>query len=145
MEYFQSALTGEKKKQKKIPLLVAGADSRIINELAALWLDAQDLAKSRGALNQAEIETLKQKIREAKSRLGKHRVAVLILKEIRLQLETFQEFAERIGRREIAQKFKMLLSIIDTAIKQKNISKQEEQSNETGDVFLAIKKALKEF
>lgn len=88
LKYFQSANQEFHGKLSKLPELVVGVDRKTILELAELW---------KGNRNQA---------------LGGHRVQIMLLIQMKDQLETFAMYAESLGKTEIAQVYRERLALI---------------------------------
>jgi len=145
VKYFKSERNDIQGRMGKIPLLVVGADSRTISELANLWLATYKSKHPEVGLDKLDIEELKQKAREAREILAKHRAAILVLKELKAQLEVFIEFARGVKSTEVEARYKNLLRVIDEIIKEKNISKSDELENESDNVYSAIMEELKTF
>jgi hypothetical protein len=89
IKYFSSEYMGFRGELKNVPRVVVGADIQKIEELMKLWLAGD------------------------KKRLGEHPVQLQILGEIRVQLRTFEEYAQEVGRPEIASIYSKTAIIIE--------------------------------
>jgi len=135
----------EEAKPRKMPLFIIGADPRIINELAELWLTVYKARNPGKNLDKIQIDELREKAKKAQEKLAKHRVAVMILQELKEQLEVFAQFAQKINSQEIATKFIKLLKVVTRILRQKKISVTEQQYNESDDVYKSIRDELNVF
>ena len=81
----------------------------------------------------------------AKDRLAHHRVQLLILRELEIQLETFANFANEAKQPDIAKKYQDLLKLIRDILKTKSISKDSEKTNVADDVYAAIETCMENF
>lgn len=131
---------------KQLPNAIIGVDSRTIIELSRIWLEIFKAKKAKSRESSSNAQDLyAADIKTAKDKLARHRVQVLILKELEKQLEVFSDFAMEIGRVEVAKKYQYLLKIIGDILRTKNISKDAEKINNTDDVYTAIEENLKNF
>ena len=146
MKYFTSErLPDFHGRMANIPLTVIGADARTINELAELWLTVDRSKNPPPGTTLYEIEELRERAKEAQQKLANHRIQVLILKEIELQLETFLAYSGKIKKEEVKKiinKIENLLVLVKDILKGKKISTPDVKSNESDDVFQAIQKKL---
>jgi len=142
MKYFKSERNDIQGRFGKIPQLLIGADARTINELSDLWLTVHKSRHSGKDLNRSELEELKQKAKEAQEKLANHRTAMLILEELREQLNIFAQFAEKNNSLETAEKYRNLLKLVEKAIQTKHVSLAEQKYNESDDVYKSIKNEL---
>lgn len=147
MKYFTSESQPDLRKRKTdIPSLVIGADPRTINELANLWLTI-DKSKNPGPeVDQADREELRERARNAQHKLASHRAQVLILKQIELQLGAFTNLARKKGpsHQKMLAQFERLLGFVKEALSKKKLSKSDEITNESDDVFRSIKVRVEE-
>lgn len=147
MKYFVSEGQPDVRKRKTdIPSLVIGADPRTINELANLWLTIDKSKNPEPEVDQAGREELRERAREAQQKLANHRVQVLILRQIELQLKAFADLARTKGpsHQKIVAQFEKLLVLVKEILSQKKLSKADEIANDSDDVFRAIKSRLEE-
>lgn len=128
-----------------IPSIVIGTDARTINELAELWLTVDKSKNPPLGIDSIDREGLREQAREAQKKLAKHRVQVLILKQIQAQLEVFRAYAQKKGQPEVTSKLAGILKLINDILLEKKISNIDEQSNERDDIFRAIKDNLENF
>lgn len=146
MKYFMSERLPDFRGQMvNIPSIIIGVDPRTINELAELWLTIDKSKNAGHDIDQITRDELREKAREAQHELAHHRTRVLILREIKLQLEAFINLANRKGHPEIIPSFEKLLVFIREALNKKSISRADEIANDSDDVFRAIKKNLEEY
>jgi hypothetical protein len=145
MKYFQSEKNDIQGTYGKIPQLVIGADARTINELSNLWLTIHDSRHPSPELSASEVQELKEQAKEAQEKLANHRAAILILKELKAQLEVFIEYARLIKSEEIEEKYKNLLKLVTDTLSEKKVTKNDEIKNEIDDVYSSIRKELEIF
>ena len=119
VKYFQSDAINFRGELSKIPKVIIGVDMNTIQELGELWL--------------------KRKNKE----LGKHPIQFQILDQMLMQLETFENYAKRNNRSEIAEIYKKTHGIV-----LKIYEKKESSINDSGvrdSMFKKIKKAMDNF
>lgn len=145
MKYFHSERSDIKGRKGSIPQLVIGADARTISELATLWLDTQRPRMLNKEATQSELEELREKAKDAQKKLSRHRARVLILQQIKDQLEVYIDFATRNKKGEAEEKYKKLLPIVSELLAKAELSHQEVLENEVDDVYRAIKQSLATF
>lgn len=121
IKYFVSEHMNIRGELKKIPKVVIGADAKNIRNLGELWIE-----------------------KENKS-LAKHPIQFLIIEEILLQLETFENYANKINKPEIAAIFSKNKKIIQEIADLKQKSSTDKDFLENDSVFKAIKENLKNF
>lgn len=137
-KYFQSEKHDPKRKIKRLPQLIVGVGSELVQEISELWLTTNSLriaGKSPLELSE-EQRTL---VRQAREGLANNRIAVLLLQQIKTQLETFEKFAQSKGQAKAAKKFKRLLFVIEEKLKQKKLAPEEEEKNNQDIIFKALK------
>ena len=140
MKYFTSeGLPDFHGRMSNIPQIVIGTDARTINELAQLWLTIEHSKKPEAGTSSIDRDALREKAREAQQKLAHHRIQVLILKQMQAQLETFQTYTKKNSQPNVSSKLASILKLIDDILKEKRISKIDEQLNEQDDVFRSIK------
>ncbi len=146
MRYFASEHLDIKGTMDKIPSVIIGADPRTITELANLWLRSQgpSLADPK-TLKPGDMDELRETAKIAKQELGKHRVQLLILKQIEEQLQIYLDYAREINNSDIASKLDKVLLLVRDIISKKKIKSEQERENESDDVYIAIKKELANF
>ena len=85
-------------------------------------------------------------MKDAKDKLGSHRVQMIILEEIKIQLSIFRDFAIQVNQTEVAQKFSSLLKLIDTVLKEKGVPDREDVFKNNEDrVFQSLSEAVSDF
>lgn len=87
IKYFKSDRLGIRGEMKQVPRLVIGVDIKTVDELARLWDENK------------------------KSALATHPIQLQIIEEIIIQLETFADYAERIGRSNLTEIYDRALRI----------------------------------
>lgn len=148
-----------------IPQVVIGTDGKTIKELGELWMSAYGLAKLRRESKQPPLspeseEFQKKSTREAKQKLADHRVQILMLEEIKMQLTVFHEFAivknkEYKSRRDaqlvekltvVVNKLESTLTLIDSILfSKKTPSIDDVFKNQEDFVFQSLTEALNDF
>ena len=97
---------------------------------------------------------METRLKDAVSKLAKHRVQLLFLGEIELQLKTFSDFAAKNNQPEIAREYEKALELIAEVKKDKTapadkqglkLSFDEEAANNNDGVYQALKIGLKIF
>ncbi|OGM99752.1 MAG: hypothetical protein A2817_00860 [Candidatus Yanofskybacteria bacterium RIFCSPHIGHO2_01_FULL_39_8b] len=151
IKYFQSKRSGITGKKDTIPKVVIGIDSNALKELSLLRVE---LNTYRAALKKPENssptvqESLIKKAKEAGLKLSSHRIQVLILKEIEIQIEKYIEFANKNNYTKVASIYQSALNTI-REIKSRpeapKLSPNEEDQNSNDKVFQALQSALKDF
>lgn len=135
IKYFRSERKNPKSKLKELPRLIIGVEPELIEELGQLWLEAnRHRLEGKNPLKLSEEE--RQKIKEAREKLAKHRAASLLLEELRLQLQCLVEFAKNIKRD--PNKFDRLLTIVEELLKLKKLDPSEESQNNQDKIYRAI-------
>lgn len=113
IKYFVSEGGDFRGELSNIPRVVIGTDRRSLDKLAQLWLDFMRLrSQKQKSLQAQDLGSLNKKISETKKALRTHPVQIELLAQIELQLEAFGKYSEKIGKTELAQKYKSILSII---------------------------------
>ena len=136
---------------KNIPQVVIGTEGRTIQELSELWMIAYGLPKLRRRssgppLSPESEQNQRRAVKEAKNKLSRHRVQMLILEEIKKQLSIFRNFAIKVGQTEVAQKFSSFLELVDTVLKEKNVPDREDVFKNSEDrVFQSLSEAVSDF
>jgi len=131
---------------EQLPNVVIGIDQRTIAELAELRLQifkAREMKNKEKDPSTQDLYTVE--IKTAKDKLARHRVQILILKELEMQLEVFANFAAELGQTDASQKYRELLKFVWDILETKHISKDAERINATDDVYRAIEKSLDKF
>src|SRR3989338_10314940 len=152
MEYFHSENRPDfYGVMKNIPQVVIGIEGRAIQELSELWMTAYGLPKLRQKSNGPPLspeseQSQRRAVKEAKDKLGRHRVQMIILEEIKIQLSIFRDFAIQVNQTEVAQKFSSLLKLIDTVLKEKGVPDREDVFRNSEDrVFQSLSEAVSDF
>ena len=136
---------------KNIPQVVIGTEGRAIQELSELWMTAYGLPKLRYRLSGAPLspeseQSQRRAVKDAKDKLGRHRVQMLLLEEIKIQLSVFRDFATKVNQTEAAQKFSTLLELINTVLKEKDAPDREDVFKNSEDrVFQSLSEAVSDF
>lgn len=125
VKYFSSSFI--KGIHMQIPRLIIGADVKTIKELGELWLDKE-----------SKIEGRKKEVKEA---LGKHSIQFQFLKQMILEAEFFEKYAEKIGKPEITEIYARLKKLILSVYNNK-VSKQKD-AGVYDKIFNVIKENLK--
>lgn len=134
-----------------IPQVVIGADGKTIKELGELWMSAYGLTKLRRdskqpALSPESEEHQRKLAKEAKQKLADHRVQILMLEEIKMQLTVFQRFAQEQGQDEVAKKLSSTLNLIETILSSKGTPSIDDVfKNQEDFVLQSLTEALNDF
>ena len=134
-----------------IPQVVIGTDGKMIKELGELWMSAYGLAKLRRNSKQPPLspeseENQKNSAKEAKQNLANHRVQILMLEEIKIQLTVFCKFAKEKGQNEVANKLSSTLNLVDSILSSKETpSRKDVFKNQEDFVFQSLTEALNDF
>lgn len=134
-----------------IPQVVVGVDGKTIKELGDLWMSAYGLAKLQRDSKQLPLspesaEHQKKLSREAKQKLADHRVRILMLEEIKMQLTVFHKFAKEKGQNEVADKFLSTLTLIDSILSSKETPSIDDVfKNQEDAVFQSLVDVLNDF
>lgn len=155
-----------------IPQVVIGSDGKTIKELGELWMSAYGLAKirrdSKQSLLSPESEEHQRGLgREARQKLADHRVQILMLEEIKMQLMVFSKFAvtkrkeykdryEAEGGEElkklterlevVVEKFESTLNLMDSILSSKETPSIDDVfQNQEDFVFQSLTEALNDF
>lgn len=146
MKYFTSErLSDFHGRMGNIPSIVVGTDARTINELAELWLTIEKSKRPTSGIDAVALEELREYARKAQQKLAHHRVQVLILKQMEIQLEAFSQYAKNKQKNEQASKFDSLLNLVRDILKEKRVSPADERSNDSDDVFQALQKYVTKY
>lgn len=158
VRYFKSS-DGSRQEIRNVPRVVIGTDAKTIRELSFTRLELHALAKNfdknkKSGLSQETIDSLRTRIREARLKIARHRVQLLILNEIELQILTFIRFAEKNKRPEIVLEYQKALEIIRTIKRAKTdtadqrgvqLTPKDEFANNNDGVYGALLLGLKIF
>lgn len=134
-----------------IPQVVIGTDGKTIKELGELWMSAYGLAKIRSNSKQPPLspeseEHQKRLTKEALRELAGHRVQILMLEEIKMQLTVFYKFAKEKGQNEVSDKFSSTLILIDSILSSKETpSRDDVFKNQEDFVFQSLTETLNDF
>jgi len=134
-----------------IPQVVIGTDGKMIKELGELWMSAYGLAKLRRNSKQPPLspeseENQKNSAKEAKQNLANHRVQILMLEEIKMQLTVFYKFAKEKGQNEVANKLSSTLNLVDSILSSKETPSREDVfKNQEDFVFQSLTETLNDF
>ena len=136
---------------RNIPQVVIGTEGRTIQELSELWMRAYGLPKLRRGLGGPSLspeaeQSQRRAVKDTKDKLGRHRVQMLLLEEIKIQLSVFRDFAIQVNQTEAAQKFSSLLELVDTVLKEKGVPDREDVFRNSEDrVFQSLSEAVNDF
>jgi|SRR5665811_2052211 len=115
MDYCPSDGVSKKGFKGNLPKVIIGVEKRTVDELQELWMGREQRA------------------------LEKHRIQIMILKEIELQLETFSLYAISKGREDLADIYDSLLRIIKKILAEKSeLYKKVASDLDTDTVFFSI-------
>ncbi|HEY4474512.1 MAG TPA: hypothetical protein VJC06_01145 [Candidatus Paceibacterota bacterium] len=150
IKYFKSERDNLPPRQiQGIPQLVIGTNKDLIKQLSELWLavNRERIYKEQSytGLSVEAVQSQKEKMRRAKEELATHRVQVLLLKEIQIQLETFAKFSRKKDIPDVAEKFEFLLHLISSIIAEKKITPDDERKNEEDEVYKELRTGLMDF
>lgn len=119
VKYFHSDHTHFDGQLSKLPEVVIGVSKSMVLELARLWAEGKN------------------------STLANHRVGVLILKQIEMQLSVFAKYAQSIGQTEMARIYLDRFKLIQEILKEKgDLVTKVEASSITDPVHLEIMKFM---
>ena len=123
VKYYQSLDGSFRGKLKRIPRVVIGADRNKVMELAALWVEGKE------------------------DELSNHPVQFQVLEEIILQLETYANYAQSLGKAKVAENYRKQLAIFKKYQEEKmKIKETPENYHRSGDrSFMAIQDTIKNF
>jgi len=149
IKYFKSERDNLPPRQiQGIPQLVIGTNKDLIKELSELWLavNRERIQKKQAytGLSMEAIQSQKEKMHRAKEDLATHRVQVLLLKEIQVQLEVFAKFSRK-NTPDVVEKFESLLRLISSIIEEKEITPENERKNEDDEVYKQLRISLVDF
>lgn len=152
---------GNRQEIRNVPRVVIGADAALIRELSFLRLEVhtcvQALKKNQesgGGLSRETVGSLESRGKQARSKLAKHRIQLLIIDQIELQVRTFAEFAARNNQTQIVKEYERTLEIIKGIYEEKSVpgnkrsmsvSAEERDANNNDGVYRALKSGLKIF
>jgi hypothetical protein len=119
VKYFFSQDTGFMGSLNMVPRVVVGAEPKTVEELSELWLERNNKV------------------------LGSHQIQFQILEEILIQLEAFEQYANRIKQFEVAGKYEKARHLIEVILSEKQGSLIDEGIRDS--VFESIKGNLVKF
>lgn len=124
-----------------VPRVVVGADHVTFEDVAEkllIFKQLQDRAKKEALSEGQRAELIK-----ARNALGAHSLQFKILKEITMQLQVFQKYAENVGKSELAKIYEQTLGIIRPILLEKNKTRPDDSIIDgTDEVYMAIRDAL---
>jgi hypothetical protein len=97
VRYFHSDSLDTYEVLSKLPEVIIGAEKRTVMELAELWAERQN------------------------KELAEHRIQIMILEQMKGQLETFSMYAESIGKDEVAVIYRERLAIVEKILEEKKL------------------------
>jgi hypothetical protein len=140
VKYFVSEGGDFRGELSNIPHIILGTDRKTLGQLAELVLDLNFLKKRKE--NQSTPQ-LSQQIKEVRAKLQNHPLQIELLAQIELQLERFGEYAARLGKMEIAVKYRSVLSIVrKIRDSKKDIERSPETETREMRMFNDIEKSL---
>ena len=159
VKYFVSS-DGNRQEIKNVPRVVIGIESHVIKELSELRLEIHVCAQA--LMNNKESRSLSPETAEwyrtrgiqAKEKLTGHRIQMLILDEIEMQITSFMKFAGRNGQDQLVEEYEKTAGIIRDLRESKHAAKEggnvsvsndEEFANANDGVFRALQMGLKIF
>ena len=95
--------------------MVVGVDRKTLNDIVFSW------------------------VKNDTQKLAEHPAQIIILEEIRMQLEAFKKYAVSIGKNEVAEIYDRTLFIINQIIIEKNVQEEDARQAEKDDMFFALK------
>lgn len=136
---------------RDIPRVVVGIDRRSLQELSLLKISLSGALKgSRDISNSRETRiALEAKYKEAVRSILNHRIQLLILEQIKLQLAAFSRFAREHDQERLAQQYDSNLLIINEVLGKKlrtvKITPEEIIANNNDEVLASLHSGLKAF
>ncbi len=118
VKYFVSEALGFKGEKRNIPRVVIGADRKTIIDLVEKWME------------------------EDKDALEMHVVQAIVVEEIIAQLEAFKQYAESIGRPDVAKVYERTLAILAKIKLDKDLPEQMIDDAHDDQVLAAINNNL---
>ncbi len=134
-----------------IPQVVIGTDGKTIQELGELWMSAYGLTKIRRASKQPSLspeseEHQKRSTKDALQNLANHRVQMLMLEEIKMQLTVFSNFAKEKGQDQVAEKLSTTLDLTNSILSSKETpSRDDVFKNQEDFIFQSLTDAINDF
>lgn len=134
-----------------IPQVVVGTERKTMRELSDLWLKGYRRAKINKKTAQPPLSpegeaSQRDQAKETKDKLGKHRIQLLLLEEIKMQLTVFHEFALQSRQNQAAEKLASVLSLVESILRtRKTPTPDDVFKNSEDDVFQALRYALDDF
>lgn len=95
VRYFHSDSLDTYEVLSKLPEVIIGAEKRTVMELAELWAERQN------------------------KELAEHRIQIMILEQMKEQLETFAMYAESLGKTDVSDIYRQRLSVVEGVLKEK--------------------------
>ena len=141
MTYFDSERNQKAKGLRfNIPKVIIGIERQAIQELSELWLEAHQakINSHDQSLSPESRKSQKERARGALRALAEHRVRYLILEEIKLQLETYLDFAKKLDKTKVVAQLESSVEIVNRLLKQKVVSPEDEDKNRSDFVFKAL-------
>jgi len=108
IKYFKSEALNIRGEKSNIPKVVIGTDYHTFTEVVDLWM-SRDTAEG-GA---------------AKDKLVKHPIQFILLEEILMQLEKFEDYARKIKQEKVAEEYKRVKEIIEEVYRKKLVLYEE--------------------
>lgn len=145
MTYFNSERDKKGKGLKfNIPKVIVGIERQAIQELSKLWLEAHQakINSNDQSFSPETRKSQKERAQNALRALAEHRIKYLILEEIKLQLETYLDFARKLNKTTTITQLESSLGIINGLLEQKKISDEDKNKNRNDFVFKGLVKEL---
>ncbi len=123
IKYFKSINMDFMGEKSQIPRVIVGADNNTIKELIELWYTGK------------------------KKELGEHPIQFQIMEEILIQLESFMQYAKKINKPGIKEKFRIIYNIIEKIQKEKEKEFKDKgvDTSVRDDMFETIKSYTEKF
>lgn len=146
VKYFES--TNFRGQLRHVPRVIVGADHSMMEDISATLLKfirmKQAIEENRKEKNESELaKQLPAQFAKLRSQLADHPLQRALLIEIKVQLEAFKRFAEKIDKAPEAAEYERLLSIVDGIIAEKEedgpniLDKEKEPDDEVFRMILA--------
>lgn len=101
IKYFESENHSFRGSLQKVPRVVIGVETETVSELSAAW------------------------VRGDNTYIGKSQAQYTLLEEMKIQLETFTEYAEREGHEDVARQYRRALKTLRNILETKDIPNEE--------------------
>lgn len=140
LKYFKSKHLREK--MRGIPHVVVGAGYEVLGNISELLLRFKRLQatieESRKSGQSASEERALAEFTKVRSAVAEHPLQGMLLNEIKLQLESFREYAHTIGKEDVVDQYSKILALIDNVIEKKGDLAKNDESFKEDPVFRMI-------